>query len=400
MWSKKVLQPIYFYRKRITIVAFITILSLLFLNLITPTKINSAVASGNGDKLLTIFEDGKRFSFKTSAKTVREALAEQKISLEEHDHIEPSLNDELDGVEYNINIYRAMPVIIKDNNYKVKVLSSSKVASKIVSDAGIKLYDEDKVELIPSTNPAEDGTSTVLNITRAKLVKVDLYGKETEFRTRAATVADFLKEKNIKLEEQDGISVEKTEKISNGQHFRIWRNGKQTITNEEDVDFEVEKIKDSEKEAGYKQVKEAGEKGKKTVTYEIEMQNGKEVSRKKINESQTKAPKKQIEVVGSKQASLSYTGDGNKTEWLSASNIPQSEWGYADWLVSKESGWNPNSTNRSSGACGLAQALPCSKVGADPYNPVNSLNWMNNYVMRRYGSWANAVNHSKTKGWY
>ena len=290
MWSKKVLQPIYFYRKRITIVAFITILSLLFLNLITPTKINSAVASGNGDKLLTIFEDGKRFSFKTSAKTVREALAEQKISLEEHDHIEPSLNDELNGVEYNINIYRAMPVIIKDNNYKVKVLSSSKVASKIVSDAGIKLYDEDKVELIPSTNPAEDGTSTVLNITRAKLVKVDLYGKETEFRTRAATVADFLKEKNIKLEEQDGISVEKTEKISNGQHFRIWRNGKQTITNEEDVDFEVEKIKDGEKEVGYKQVKEAGEKGKKTVTYEIEMQNGKEVSRKKINESQTKAP--------------------------------------------------------------------------------------------------------------
>ncbi|GAA2926875.1 hypothetical protein GCM10010458_06210 [Microbacterium luteolum] len=87
---------------------------------------------------------------------------------------------------------------------------------------------------------------------------------------------------------------------------------------------------------------------------------------------------------------LFYTGGGAPAEWMAAAGIAESDWGYVDYIVSKESGWNPNATNSSSGACGLVQALPCSKVPGNGYDPVDNLRWANGYATGRYGSWAGA----------
>ena len=87
---------------------------------------------------------------------------------------------------------------------------------------------------------------------------------------------------------------------------------------------------------------------------------------------------------------LYYTGGGAPAEWMAAAGIAESDWGYVDYIVSKESGWNPNATNSSSGACGLVQALPCSKVPGNGYDPVDNLRWANGYATGRYGSWAGA----------
>jgi len=136
------------------------------------------------------------------------------------------------------------------------------------------------------------------------------------------------------------------------------------------------------------------------VTYEVEVQNGVEVARTEIASVTLQEPVVQVEVVGSKPNTLPYTGGGTKTDWLSASNIAEADWGYADYLVSRESGWNPNAVNASSGACGLAQALPCTKVPGNPYNPIDSLNWMNGYVTGRYGGWQKAYNFWTANHWY
>lgn len=93
---------------------------------------------------------------------------------------------------------------------------------------------------------------------------------------------------------------------------------------------------------------------------------------------------------GGALAPLYYTGGGSPAEWMAAAGIPESEWGYVDYIVTRESGWNPNATNRSSGACGLVQALPCSKVPGNGYDPVDNLRWSNGYAVGRYGSWAGA----------
>lgn len=87
---------------------------------------------------------------------------------------------------------------------------------------------------------------------------------------------------------------------------------------------------------------------------------------------------------------LFYSGGGAPAEWMAAAGIAESDWGYVDYIVSRESGWNPNATNQSSGACGLVQALPCSKVPGNGYDPVDNLRWATGYATGRYGSWAGA----------
>ena len=396
----RVLQPIYFYKKQITIAGFSALVFLLLLNIFAVVGKNSAKATGQGNKILTVFESGQKTSFKTNAKTVREALKAQKINFSKEDSVEPGLDEELTGAEYSINIYRAKPVVIEDGELKTKILTAAQTPRQIAEKAGLNVHNEDKLAFEESGNILEDGSINTLKITRAKEISVDLFGKTESFRTQAKTVEDFLKEKKIVLGKDDGISVDLKTQISNGLNFRIWRNGKQTLTIEESTDFQTETIQDTNKDSGYKEIKEAGEKGTKSVTYEVEMQNGKEISHKKINETEIKAAKKQVVIVGTKV----NLPAGSHSDWMNAAGISSSDHGAANAIISQESGWRVNATNRSSGAYGIPQALPGSKMasaGSDwQTNPITQLKWMNSYVVGRYGSWQNAYAHKKSKGWY
>ncbi|WP_337003131.1 MULTISPECIES: transglycosylase SLT domain-containing protein [unclassified Microbacterium] len=95
-----------------------------------------------------------------------------------------------------------------------------------------------------------------------------------------------------------------------------------------------------------------------------------------------------------------YTGGGAPAEWMAAAGIAESDWQFVNYIVSRESGWNPNATNRSSGACGLVQALPCSKVPGNGYNPVDNLRWGTGYATGRYGSWEGAYNFWTKNHWW
>ena len=94
-----------------------------------------------------------------------------------------------------------------------------------------------------------------------------------------------------------------------------------------------------------------------------------------------------------------YAGGGTPAEWMTAAGIAEADWGYVDFIVSKESGWNPNATNRSSGACGLVQVYPCSKL-ANAYDPIVNLTWANGYATGRYGSWAGAYGFWTSNHWW
>jgi hypothetical protein len=73
-------------------------------------------------------------------------------------------------------------------------------------------------------------------------------------------------------------------------------------------------------------------------------------------------------------------------------------------IVSHESGWNPHATNSSSGAYGLVQALPASKMasaGADwKTNPATQIKWGLDYMNSRYGSPVKAWSFWQANGWY
>ncbi|MFC9846301.1 transglycosylase SLT domain-containing protein [Streptomyces sp. NPDC060223] len=73
-------------------------------------------------------------------------------------------------------------------------------------------------------------------------------------------------------------------------------------------------------------------------------------------------------------------------------------------IVEHESGWDVDATNSSSGAYGLVQALPGSKMasaGSDwKTNPETQIEWGLNYMNDRYGSPVGAWNFWQANGWY
>ncbi|MFF0742571.1 transglycosylase SLT domain-containing protein [Streptomyces sp. NPDC004111] len=73
-------------------------------------------------------------------------------------------------------------------------------------------------------------------------------------------------------------------------------------------------------------------------------------------------------------------------------------------IVAHESGWNHHATNSSSGAYGLVQALPASKMssaGADwKENPKTQIKWGLDYMNSRYGSPCGAWKFWQSNNWY
>ncbi|MFM1973433.1 MAG: hypothetical protein RLZZ345_517 [Actinomycetota bacterium] len=73
-------------------------------------------------------------------------------------------------------------------------------------------------------------------------------------------------------------------------------------------------------------------------------------------------------------------------------------------LWERESNWRVNAKNKSSGAYGIPQSLPGSKMaseGADwMTNPKTQINWGLKYIKGRYGAPCGALAHSNKFNWY
>ena len=387
------------YSKKITFVSGAILMlvgGLFFVNqaLADATK----PAAKADEKLVTIYDRGVEKTIVTKARTIREALKLAKFSIDERqDVVEPSLDSEMVAEKYNINIFRARPITIVDGNKRLKITTAEQTPVLIAKAAGIEVFEEDKTTLSNSDNMAVDGANMVMKIDRASMVNFVLYGKESVIRTHAKTVGELLKEKNINPKKDDTLSVDRSAKIIPGMKIELWRNGKQTITAEEDVKFEVEKVQDANRDSGYREVKQAGENGKKNVTYEIEMKNGVEVSRKEIASVVTKEPKKQIEIVGTKVSLPS----GSHSDWMSAAGISPDDYGYVNFIFTKESTWRTTARNGQYAGLGqtninkLSQACPNWQS-----DPVCQIRAFNNYAISRYGSWAGAYNAWNRQKWW
>jgi len=378
-----------------------TFLIVFFVGIVLFQQIKNVYAeSSNEDRLITIYDRKQTFTVITKSSSLKEVLAQAKVALDPSDIVEPSLDEKLVSSNYYVNIYRARPVIIVDGQTKLKVMSAYQTPKQIASSVGVSLYPEDIATMKLSTDVVANGAGVEMIVTRAKQINVNMYGKELKLRTQAKNISEFLKSNNIVFSEQDKISIDPNTPITDLMSFKIWREGKQTISSEEEVDYEIDEIKDANRYIGYREISTAGVKGSKNVTYEVEILNGEIISKKIISSVVISQPTKQTVVVGIKYNGPDFRSTETKINWLKNAGISELDWGYVDFIISKESNWNPNSINRSSGACGLAQALPCGKVPGSPLDPVDNLSWANNYATKRYGSWEKAYNFWLVNKWW
>lgn len=258
-----------------------------------------APTHASNERIITVYHDGIEQTVVTDAPTVGGVLQRAEIAVGPSDLVEPATSTQLTAPSYNINVYRARPVTVVDESQRFTVITPHTSAVKIAEAAKLTLYSEDVTKLDRIDNfLADDGFGLKLTIDRSTPLTMVLYGKQQSIRTQAATVGDLIKEKGIVLGEQDGTNVALNTKVAQDMKLEVWRNGAQTITVEEEVPYNTEFIRNTDLPVGHKEVQKGGEKGKKLVTYEIELINGQEVSRNQIQSIMTVQPKTQVEIVG------------------------------------------------------------------------------------------------------
>lgn len=385
------------HRYRLIIVAMLALIVVVSVTTFTRRAHADAVTPAADEHIITLHDNGEDKGFMTHKDTLREALAEAHIRLDANDRTEPGLDEKLVASSYQVNIYRARPVVVRDGGNQTKVLTSYRTTRQIAEQAKITLHKADKVVLAPSKDPITDGAAEIMTITRATAFLFDFYGKPTQDYTMARTVGDMLTEKGITMGKDDGIEPATSTPLTAGMKVRLWRNGVQTVTVDEDVNFSTKQIKDADRDKGFKEVKTPGEKGKRTVTYEINMQNGVEVSRKEVNSNVTKQPVEQVEVIGTK-VSLPA---GSHEDWMAAAGISSGDYGYVNYIFTKESGWRLNAVSPN-GYYGLGQTNLSKLSSACPNwesDPVCQIRLFDAYKAR-YGTWADAYNAWQRQGWW
>ena len=355
--------------------------------------------SNDATHYISFFDKGEQINVRSDAVTVREALSRADIVLNEGDKVEPALDEAISSDNYNINIYRAQELVVLDGYHKKVVRTASTNPEDIAADAGIELLDKDTVELVRYDGLLESGKMFAYQVKRAKVVNINFYGKQLSVRTQQKTVKGLLKEQEIDTNaEKNWISVELNTAISNGLSFTIQPQGIQTITSEETVAFDEKTIQDYDLEYGKRVVTKYGEEGQKTVTYEVNMKDGVELSRRVLSEIVTKEPVTQEVKIGMKVNLPS----GSHEDWMAAAGIAASDYGYVNYIISHESGWRPNATNgKYWGLYQTSQARLTNDCGSNWVNdPICQLRSATGYATSRYGSWEKAYNRWRSQGWW
>ena len=108
-------------------------------------------------------------------------------------------------------------------------------------------------------------------------------------------------------------------------------------------------------------------------------------------------------------APASGTPDPGTAQAIAFDMVMARGWGQGEFdclvaLWNRESHWNVYANNAGSGAYGIPQALPGSKMasaGADwATNPATQITWGLGYISGRYATPCGAWNSSQTRGWY
>lgn len=349
---------------------------------------------------INIYDSGTHLTVRSDATTVREVLERAEIKYTDSDNVEPGLDEEIDGREYNINIYRARRVLVLDGNEKHYANTAKMVPEDIAEVAGVELKDKDIVRLVHYDDILETGMLSAFQVVRAKTVKLDYYGKKTTLRTQAKTVEEFLNEQNISTDkEKNWVSMPLEQALASTNEISVYLQGKQTITVDETISFSERVNYDYDLTWGQEKITQPGQNGQKTVTYEIDMRDGVEISREYVSEIVTREAIEQIKSVGRK-ATLP---PGSHEDWMAAAGIDSSDYGYVNYIISHESGWRPYAVS-SNGYYGLYQTNQARLIAACGEgwmnDPVCQLRSATSYATGRYGSWAGAYQFWVSHNWW
>lgn len=342
------------------------------------------VSADSGRKIVSIYAGGEKKVVNTDLTTVRDALVKAEVTLAPGDLVEPGLDTPVPDGYFNVNVYTALPYRVVDGQKSTLTRSAARSPRLIAQQAGVEVYEQDGVSLEPVDNMAEAGTvGQDIVIERATVATVAVDGQNLELRSRGATVKDLLDDNGIDVSSSDTVSPSITTELTAGLNVSVSRVRVNVETSDEVVAKTIQQVSDDTQMRGYKKVKTEGSDGLRRVSYIVTYNNGRVANKKEVKSEVITEPVARVEIVGTK---MLFASDAIQLgyEMAAARGWTGDNWDALYKLWMKESGWNPNSVNRSSGACGIPQAYPCSKI--TDKSAAGQITWGLNYIKGRYGT--------------
>lgn len=266
----------------------------------------------------------------------------------------------------------------------------------------------------PLTSRAEVDRA-VLNEDRV-VVSIEADGAVVEQILGGGTVKDALAAAGIEIGVNDIVSEHLETLLVDGHQISVQRAAHSVISEEVIDEHESTKEETDSLYEGEERVTTAGVDGHSVTTFRVLMVDGVEISRETIAAVVTQERVDEIISVGTKERPTGAAGAPASGPVMTGSNreIGQTlaadrgwsgdEWQCLDALWQRESNWNHLAKNSSSGAYGIPQSLPGTKMGsvaADwQTNPTTQITWGLNYISGRYGTPCGAWQHSQARGWY
>lgn len=373
--------------------------------------ISTTTAEANNKSFVEVFVDGEAQVVSTENTTVESLIDKLGIKLFENDLIEPALGTEITEPLFNINIYRAKSALVVDSGKRIPVQTAHLSAKDIAEDAGITINPRDILELEKSEDFLQEGhLGLKVVITRSTPFAMTLYGEEVKGFTHKNTVKQALVEAEVDIAGADSIQPALNTPLTKGLEITVSKEEIVRVVEKESIDFTEEITSDDSLGSSETVIDTTGKTGEKEVTYDLLMRDGVEISRTEISSRVIEEPVNQVSRKGVTKVSSVYIGGGTKEEWMAAAGIPQDQWWIVDFIVGRESGWNPCAYNPGqsdcnaspTSACGLAQSLPCGKQSSFGHwtDPVANLKWQYQYVTERYGGYQGAYNFWVANSWY
>lgn len=381
------------------VVPVATFLVLFGVSLVAFVHFNATTLGPADSRVVNVYADGESQTLPTRAKTVKDLLQRLDIKVNKGDVVEPSLDTEIIDDNFSVNVYRARPVTIIDGSKEVTVNTATQSPRSVAEEVGVSLFPEDKVAVEIPDNLIDEGSATEqLVVERSIPIKLVMYGTSSEVRTHAKTVDELLRDKGLDSDDVTVLPPGDTPLIANMVVFVTYPD-KDIVTAEEAIPNGEETVSDPGLPTGQAKVQQEGVPGKKVIIYEVDKQDP---SKKRVlNEVVATQPINKIIAKGTKVVIGTVTG--SKADWMRQAGIDPSQYQYVDYIIGRESGWNPAAV--SSNRCiGLGQRCnPSILTSACPNwqtDPVCQLGHFSGYANGRYGSWQGAYNFWSVNHWW
>ncbi|WP_210367688.1 G5 and 3D domain-containing protein [Bacillus sp. REN3] len=247
-------------------------------------------------KTVALTLDGKEKVIKTHADTVQDLFDDLEISLRSEDYLSLEADTK---VKNNLSIVwkPAKQVELIDGQEKETYWTSADTVGNFLKDQNIVLSEHDKLNLNPDDKLSKN---MEIAIERAFPLKLVVGGKEQEVWSTSTTVADFLSQQGIKLNKLDRVEPELNKTVTKNGKVNVVRVEKVTDVVEEPIRYAVITKNDSNLLKGKQKVVNEGQEGLLSKRYEVIMENGKEVSRKLVNEKTVKEKQDKVVAMGTK----------------------------------------------------------------------------------------------------